>query len=48
MAIYRNCLKAGIAITSLYMVGVIACAAGVWSGKIPLPVQLEVRVQQSR
>jgi hypothetical protein len=48
MAIYRNYLRVGIAFTGIYIVGVIACALGAWNGRIPLPVQIEVRVQQVR
>ena len=48
MKVYRNCLKIAIALTGIYIVGVFASAAGIWNGRIPLPVQLEVRVQPDR
>lgn len=45
MATYRTCLTAGIVITTLYIAGVVASAAGVWNELIPLPVQLQVGVE---
>jgi len=51
MTVYRNCLRAGIAITSLYIVYIVVGTAAVlhgWNGRITLPVRLVVRVQQVR